>query len=43
MGRITKKGSKWLRWTLVQAAQKAVISDQRLGSYYHRVSRRSSQ
>jgi transposase len=40
VGKITKKGSKWLRWILVQAAQKAILSDQRLGSYYKRVARR---
>ncbi|MGQ9513577.1 MAG: transposase [Thermoproteota archaeon] len=40
IGKITKKGSKWLRWILVQAAQKAVVSDKRLGSYYSRVARR---
>lgn len=40
MGKITKKGSRWLRWILVQAAQKASSSDERLGSYYERVARR---
>lgn len=38
--RITKRGSKWLRWILVQAAQKASTSDPRLGACYERVSRR---
>lgn len=40
MGKITKRGSKWLRWILVQAAQEAVINDDRLGRYYERVARR---
>ncbi len=39
-GRITKKGSKWLRWMLVQAAQRASRCDGRLGAYYERVARR---
>jgi transposase len=43
VGKITKKGSKWLRWILVQAAQKAILSDQRLGNYYRRVARRRGQ
>ena len=39
-GRITKKGSKWLRWMLVQAAQRASRCDPRLGAYYGRVAKR---
>jgi len=39
-GRITKKGSKWLRWMLVQAAQTASKCDSRLGTYYERVAKR---
>ncbi|MEM3693031.1 MAG: IS110 family transposase [Candidatus Bathyarchaeia archaeon] len=39
-GRITKRGSKWLRWILVQAAQRASLSDERLGSLYKRVAAR---
>jgi transposase len=40
MGKITKKGSKWLRWILIQAAQKASLTDPRLRNYYERVSKR---
>jgi transposase len=37
MGRITKKGSRWLRWVLIQAAQSARQHDKRLGNFYDRV------
>lgn len=40
MGRITKKGSRWLRWVLIQAAQSARQHDERLGSFYERVANR---
>jgi transposase len=43
MGRITKKGSKWLRWILIQAAQTARQHDERLGSFYERVANRRGQ
>jgi len=36
-GRITKRGSKWLRWILVQCAQTARLHDERLKRYYERV------
>ncbi|MEM2897554.1 MAG: IS110 family transposase, partial [Candidatus Bathyarchaeia archaeon] len=39
-GKITKKGSKWLRWILVRLAKKASICDFRLKNYYERVSKR---
>jgi transposase len=32
VGKITRRGSKWLRWILVQAAQKAILKDERLGN-----------
>lgn len=43
-GGITKEGSKWLRWVLVQAAQHARQHDPRFKTYYERVAnRRGSQ
>lgn len=39
-GRITKQGSKWLRWILVEATQKYASAPGRLGNFYRRLSRR---
>ena len=39
-GGITKEGSKWLRWILVQAAQHARQHDPRFKAYYERVQKR---
>lgn len=39
-GRITKQGSKMLRWIMVEAAMVAVRHDVRLGGFYERVKRR---
>jgi len=39
-GRITKQGSKMLRWIMVEAAMVAVRHDARLGGFYERVKRR---
>jgi transposase len=39
-GGITKEGSKWLRWILVQAAQHARQHDPRFKAYYERVTKR---
>jgi len=36
-GRITKQGSPWLRWILLQCALVAVRYDKRLGSFYTRI------
>jgi len=36
-GRITKMGSKWLRWALIEAAQTAIRSDSELHAYYQRL------
>ncbi|MGA9388619.1 MAG: IS110 family transposase [Candidatus Bathyarchaeia archaeon] len=36
-GRITKQGSRVLRWIMVEAARVAVNHDDRLGSFYERV------
>jgi transposase len=39
-GGITKQGSKWLRWILVQAAQHARQHDPRFKTYYDRIAKR---
>jgi len=39
-GSISKQGSRWLRWILVQAAIKLVRRDERLGNFYTRVRKR---
>ena len=42
-GGISKQGSRWLRWILVQAAMKLVRRDERLGNFYTRVRKRSGR
>ena len=42
-GRITKQGNKWLRWALVEAAQKAPLKDVWLGIFYARISKKSKK
>lgn len=39
-GRITKQGNKWLRWTLVEAAQTAINKDPWLRSFYDKIAKR---
>jgi transposase len=41
-GSITRQGSPWLRWVLVQAAMKAVHKDAALKNFYCRIRKRSS-
>ncbi len=41
-GSITRQGSPWLRWVLVQAAMKAVHKDAALKNFYGRIRKRSS-
>jgi transposase len=41
-GSITRQGSPWLRWVLVQAAMKAVHRDAALKNFYGRIRKRSS-
>jgi transposase len=41
-GSITRQGSTWLRWILVEAAMKAVRRDAALKNFYTRVRKRSS-
>jgi len=39
-GRITKAGSRWLRWVMVQCARQAVRRDGRFKAYYERIKSR---
>ena len=41
-GSITRQGSSWLRWILVEAAMKVVQEDVALKNFYTRVRKRSS-
>jgi transposase len=41
-GSITRQGSPWLRWILVEAAMKAIREDAALKNFYTRVRKRSS-
>ena len=41
-GSITRQGSPWLRWILVEAAMKVVQEDVALKNFYTRVRKRSS-
>lgn len=41
-GNISRQGSAWLRWILVQIAMRVVRRDQRLNNFYTRVRKRSS-
>ena len=36
-GKITRQGSKWLRWTIIQAAVRQGRADSRLGEFYRRL------
>ena len=40
-GSISRQGSKWLRWILVEAAMKLVRQDRQLGNFYQRIRKRS--
>lgn len=41
-GRITKQGNKWLRWAMIEAAQRAPLSDMWLREFYNRISKKGS-
>lgn len=36
-GRITKQGNKWLRWAMVEAAQRAIVNDPGVRVFYLRI------
>ena len=40
-GRISRQGSPWLRWILVEAAMKVIRKDRFLGNLYERIRKRS--
>jgi transposase len=42
-GRITKQGNKWLRWTLIEAAQSAITKDHWLRKTYERIEKRGGK
>jgi len=42
-GSVSKQGSRWLRWILVQAAIKLVRRDARLQAFYQRVRKRAGR
>lgn len=42
-GKITKQGNRWLRWAMIEAAQKAVIKDEWLRRYFNRIEKRSGR
>jgi transposase len=42
-GKITKQGSKWLRWILVEAAQKYARVPGRLGALFRRIEKRKGR
>ena len=41
-GHITRQGSPWLRWVLVQVAMKVILKDVKLKNFYTRIRKRSS-
>jgi transposase len=40
-GAITKQGNKWLRWAMVEAAQKAPLTSPYFAAYYQRIKQRA--
>jgi transposase len=42
-GRITKQGNKWLRWALIEAAQRAPLFDMWLREFYNRISKKGNK
>lgn len=42
-GHISKQGSVWLRWILVEIAMKVIKKDRKLGNFYERVRKRSNK
>jgi transposase len=39
-GKITKQGNKWLRWAMIEAAQRAPLNDMGLREFYNRISKK---
>lgn len=42
-GRITKQGSRWLRWIIIEAAQKQGQRNTKLGRFYQKIARRKGK
>ena len=42
-GRITKQGNKWLRWALIEAAQRAPLFDMWLREFYNRILKKGNK
>lgn len=42
-GQITKQGNKYLRWALIEAAQKAIAKDGYLKAFYEKLSRKKNK
>jgi transposase len=42
-GRITKEGSPWLRWIMINAAQRAPCASPRLGQFFARLARKQGR
>lgn len=42
-GKITKQGNKWLRWAMVEAAQRAPMSEAWLKAVYNRISKKGGK
>jgi len=42
-GKITKQGNKWLRWAMIEAAQRAPLSDMYLKAFYTRVCKKGKK
>lgn len=42
-GRITKEGSPWLRWIMINAAQRAPCASSRLGKFFARIARKQGR
>jgi len=42
-GKITKQGNKWLRWAMIEAAQRAPLNDAWLRDFYERIANKKSK
>lgn len=42
-GKITKQGNKWLRWAMIEAAQRAPLNDMWLREFYNRISKKGKK
>lgn len=42
-GRITKQGNRWLRWTMIEAAQSAITKDPWFGEKFARIEKRAGK